>query len=69
VGLGGSTLAVCLALPAVPVPASPRPEAPSVPSGRSGPYTAEWLVKLDQPTDGGGAGDYTGGVLFLDGGS
>ena len=48
-GLGGSTLAVCLALLAVPVPAAARPEPPSAPSGEGLPCTAEWVAKLDQP--------------------
>ena len=60
-GLGGSTLVVCLALlarpvaagAAVPVPARPPivvPAAPpSVPSGRPLVCTADWVVTLDQP--------------------
>jgi hypothetical protein len=49
VTLGGLTLAVCLALPAVPVPASARPEPPSAPSGQGLPCVADWVVRLDQP--------------------
>jgi len=60
VGLGRATLAVCLVLCLVPVPAAARsgrpgspgplaPAVPSVPSGQGLPCVADWVVRLDQP--------------------
>ena len=53
-GLGGATLAVCLALVGVPGPAEARSGAPATtraagPSGQGLLCTADWVAKLDQP--------------------
>lgn len=53
-GLGGATLAVCLALVGVPGPAEARSGPPATtqaaaPSGQGLLCTADWVAKLDQP--------------------